>query len=69
MPLLKDQLMQKPSFVLGKKYNKWKIFRADLPVLLSKTLDEKLPSLLNKALGEKLLAILNNALDVPCSCE
>ena len=50
-------------FCLGEKYNKWKIFRADLPALLSKALDEKLPALLNKALDEKLPAILNNALD------
>ena len=63
MPLPKDLPMQKPSSIIGKKYNKWKIFRVDLPALLSKSLDEKLPPLLNKALDEKLHVILNKALD------
>ena len=55
--------MQKPSSVLGTKYNKWRIFRAELPALLNKALDEKLPALLNKALDENLTALLNKALD------
>ena len=63
MPLPKDLPMQKPFSVIGKKYNKWKIFQADLPTLLSKALDEKLLLLLNKALDEKLSLILNKALD------
>ena len=32
----------------------WKIFRVDLPALLSKALDEKLATLLNKNLEKKL---------------
>ena len=55
--------MQKPSSVLGTKYNKWRIFRAELPTLLNKALDEKLPALLNKALDENLPALFNKALD------
>ena len=55
--------MQKPSSVLGTKYNKWRIFRAELPALLNKALDEKLPALFNKALDENLPALFNKALD------